>query len=71
MSGFTVELTIRRRCEASGKKYTRFLRRGIPDGNGILKCPACGKGVTLRPAGDGSPGVPVMIPRHLELIVGL
>jgi hypothetical protein len=69
MSGFSIALHRRQRCEASGKEYTRYLRRGIPNLNGLLNCPMCGKGVTLR-AKEPS-GAPVVIPRHLELIVGL
>uniref|UniRef100_A0A6H1ZIL1 Uncharacterized protein n=1 Tax=viral metagenome TaxID=1070528 RepID=A0A6H1ZIL1_9ZZZZ len=69
MSGFSIALSRRRRCEASGKEYTRFFNRGVPDANGLLNCPACGKGVTLR-VKDGA-GQAVMIPRHLERIVGL
>ena len=59
----------RQRCNASGKEYTRYLRRGVPDANGMLKCPVCGKGVTLRI--QESTGQAMVIPRHLELIVGL
>ncbi len=69
MSGFSIGLTRRRRCDASGKEYTRFLRRGVPDENGILRCPLCGKGVALRVKEET--GMAVVIPRHLELIVGL
>lgn len=69
MSGFTVALNRRRRCEASGKEYTRYLRRGVPDQHASLSCPACGKGVTLRSKEPSGPAV--VIPRHLELIVGL
>ena len=69
MSGFSIPLHRRQRCEASGKEYTRFLRRGVPDAHGMMNCPVCGKGITLRvkePTGQA-----VMIPRHLELIMGL
>lgn len=69
MSGFTIALNRRKRCDASGKEYTRFLRRGVPDQNGLLNCPACGKGVTL--CVKESTGEAVVIPRHLERIVGL
>ena len=69
MSGFSIPLHRRQRCDASGKEYTRFLRRGMPDANGMMRCPVCGKGVTLRPKETG--GNSVVIPRHLERIVGL
>lgn len=69
MSGFTIPLARRSRCDASGKEYTRYLRRGQPNGHGMLNCPMCGKGVTLRPKETG--GDAVVIPRHLERIVGL
>lgn len=48
MSGFTVALNKRHRCEASGKEYTRFLRRGVPNAHGMMNCPLCNKGVTLK-----------------------
>lgn len=69
MSGFTVALARRSRCEASGKEYTRYLRRGQPNEHNMLNCPVCGKGVTLRANAEG--GKAVFIPRHLERIVGL
>lgn len=69
VSGFSIPLHRRQRCDASGKEYTRFLRRGMPDANGMMRCPVCGKGVTLRV--QESTGQAVVIPRHLELIVGL
>lgn len=69
MSGFTILLARRSRCDASGKEYTRYLRRGQPNEHGMLNCPMCGKGVTLRPKETG--GDAVVIPRHLERIVGL
>lgn len=69
MSGFSIALTRRHRCEASGKEFTRYLRRGQPNAHGMLSCPVCGKGVTLRP--KEANGAAVVIPRHLERIVGL
>ena len=69
MSGFSISLHRRQRCEASGKEYTRFLRRGVPDARDMMRCPVCGKGVTLHV--KESTGQAVVIPRHLELIVGL
>lgn len=69
MSGYSIALVKRRRCSASGKSYKRYLRRSDPDENGMLRCPECGKGVTLRV--DESTGQVVMIPRHLEKIMGL
>lgn len=69
VSGYSIPLHRRQRCDASGKEYTRYLRRGVPDANGMLKCPVCGKGVTLRI--QESTGQATVIPRHLELIVGL
>lgn len=69
MSGVSLALNRRRRCDASGKEYTRFLKSGTPDTHGMLKCPVCGKGVTLR--AKEAVGQPVVIPRHLELIIGL
>lgn len=70
MSGFSVALNKRNQCEASGKDYKRFLRSfNRPGEDGRLSCPMCGKGVTLRPKSDT--GELVVIPRHLELIVGL
>ena len=69
MTGVTIPLSRRSRCDASGKEYTRYLRRGQPNEHGILNCPMCGKGVTLLPNEPG--GDVVVIPRHLELIVGL
>lgn len=68
MSGFSISLARRRRCEASGKSYRRYLRFGLPDAHGGLNCPVCGKRVFLR--GDET-GEHVVIPRHLERIVGL
>lgn len=69
MSGFTIALTRRRRCDASGKEYHRYLRAGVPDENAMLRCPECGKGVTLRI--KSSTGKAEIIPRHLERIIGL
>ncbi len=69
MSGFSIALNRRQRCDASGKEYTRFLRSGVPDKSGMLRCPVCGKGVALKV--KESTGMAVVIPRHLELIVGL
>jgi hypothetical protein len=69
MSGFSLSLNRRQRCDASGKEYTRYLFRGAPDAHGKMKCPVCGKGVTLRVKETAGPAV--VIPRHLELIVGL
>ncbi len=69
MSGFTIPLARRSRCDASGKDYTRDLRRGQPNEHGMLNCPMCGKGITLRPKEAG--GIAVVIPRYLERIVGL
>jgi len=60
VSGFSVPLHRRLRCDASGKEYTRFLRRGVPDAHGMMKCPLCGKGVTLRV--KESTGQAVVIP---------
>jgi hypothetical protein len=69
VSGFSIALHRRRRCDASGKEYTRFWRSGQPDAHGMLRCPVCGKGVTLRV--KDSTGQAVVIPRHLEHIPGL
>ncbi|MEQ6436241.1 hypothetical protein V8Z74_14600 [Comamonas sp. w2-DMI] len=69
MSGFSIPLSRRQRCEASGKPYTRYLRAGVPDEHNMLNCPSCGKRVTLRP--KDSTGQAVVIPRHLERIIGL
>lgn len=69
MSGSTVPLHHRHQCDASGKDYTKFIRRGVPNEHNIMNCPGCGKRVTLRE--KGGTGKFVVIPRHLELIVGL
>lgn len=69
MSGITVSYLSRRRCPASGRDYTSFVRRGVPDEHHMLNCPEYGKRVTLavKPAS----GKIVVIPRHLELVVGM
>lgn len=71
MTGYSISLARRNRCEASGKEYTRYSRSrwSQPNEHGMLSCPICGKGVTLRPKETG--GNAVVIPRHLERIVGL
>lgn len=69
MSGFTVPLQRRHQCDASGKDYTKFFRRDVPDEHNMMNCPSCGKRVTLRK--KDTTGKYVVIPRHLELIVGL
>lgn len=69
MSGFSIALHRRHRCDASGKEYTRYIRRGVPNEHGMLNCPECGKGVFLKVS--KSTGMAVVIPRHLERIVGL
>ena len=35
MSGFTIPLARRSRCDASGKEYTRYLRRGAIPATGL------------------------------------
>lgn len=69
MSGLTVPLQRRHQCDASGRDYTTFLRHEVPNEHHIMKCPGCGKRVTLREKRDT--GKFVVIPRHIELIVGL
>lgn len=69
MSGLTVPLQHRHQCDASGRDYTAFFRRGIPNEHNMMNCPCCGKRITLRE--KGNTGKIVVIPRHLELIVGL
>lgn len=68
-SGYSFSLVRRRRCDASGKEFMRYFRRDVPDENRLMRCPACGKGVTLRM--KESSGEYVVIPRHLEKVVGL
>lgn len=69
MSGFSIALNHRTVCPAGGKDYRRFLRANPPDAHGLASCPLCGKRVALKV--QKSSGLAVVIPRHLELIVGL
>lgn len=48
-------LTGRSRCEASGKEFTRYLRRGQPNEHGMLNFPMCGKGEAFLTGPGHSP----------------
>lgn len=68
MSGHSISLYKRRRCEASGRNYTSYGLRHMPDENGKITCPACRKRVSLRQS--SRTGKLTAIPNHYELVVG-
>lgn len=69
MSGITVSLMKRRYCDAGGRDYTAYFRRDTPDEHKRMRCPACGKRITLKI--KASTGLPSIIPRHVEQVVGM
>lgn len=69
MSGVTVALHKRSYCEAGGRSYKAYWRFAVPNEDHMLNCPVCGKRVTLKVKADT--GEYIVIPRHLQQIVGL